>query len=93
MIYVKLRLSSKTQGIRTSFNAYIYVFQAKPMKYLVFHELHTASTQNHALRDLVLSHRLLDHAVHELHQLVDLLLRELARPAGGVLVGRRRQQP
>ena len=33
-----------------------------------------------------------DHRHHR-DQLVDLLLRELARPAGGVLVGRRRQQP
>ena len=43
--------------------------------------------------DLVLSHRPPDHAVHEFDQLVDLLQREFPRPAGGVLVGRRRQEP
>ena len=32
-LYVKLRLSSTTQEIRTSFNGCIYVFQAKPTEY------------------------------------------------------------
>jgi hypothetical protein len=53
----------------------------------------TRAAQYHALRDLVLSHRILDHVVHGFDKLVDLLLRELPRPAGGVLVGRRRQEP
>ena len=34
----------------------------------------TRAAQYHALRHLVLSHRLLDHAVHEFYQLADLLL-------------------
>ena len=45
------------------------------------------------MRDLVLRHRLSAHAVHEFDRLVDQLLRGLPRPAGGVLVGRRRLEP